>query len=83
MKIRFKKLSAIAKAPTKAHDSDAGFDLYAAYVERNDKGQLVCHSGIAVEIPRGHVGLVFPRSSICRTSLTLANSVGVIDAGYR
>lgn len=40
-------------------------------------------TGIAVEIPEGHVGLVFPRSSISKTEATLANSVGVVDSNYR
>ena len=41
------------------------------------------HTGIAVEIPKGYVGLLFPRSSVYKTGLELANSVGVIDSGYR
>ena len=40
-------------------------------------------TGLAVEIPPGHVGLIFPRSSISETSMSLSNSVGVIDSGYR
>lgn len=83
MKVRFKKLAPEATMPTKAHPSDAGFDLYASRVERNDLGQIVCHTDIAIEIPDGCVGLVFPRSSICRTSLTMTNCVGVVDSGYR
>lgn len=83
MKVRYKKLAETAKTPTKAHDGDAGLDLYASRVERNDFGQVICHTDIAMEIPRGYVGLIFPRSSICRTSLSLTNSVGVVDSGYR
>jgi dUTP pyrophosphatase len=41
------------------------------------------NTGLAIEIPEGHVGLLFPRSSISKTVLSLANSVGVIDSGYR
>ncbi len=41
------------------------------------------HSDIAVEIPAGYVGLLFPRSSVCKTGLRLTNSVGVIDSDYR
>lgn len=83
MKIKFKKLHPHAHIPTKAHPTDAGFDLYAAEVEINEYGQIICHTGIAVEIPDGYVGLVFPRSSICNTSMTMLNCVGVIDSGYR
>lgn len=83
MEIKIKKLAETAMTPTKAHATDAGFDLYASRVERNDYGQVICHTDIAFEIPPGHVGLVFPRSSICKTSLSLTNCVGVIDSGYR
>lgn len=40
-------------------------------------------TGVAVEIPEGHVGLLFPRSSVTKKDLMLKNSVGVIDSGYR
>lgn len=83
MKIRFKKLSDKAVIPTKAHDSDAGFDLTAVGSWYDDFGNLVYGTGIAVEIPKGYVGLVFPRSSICKKDIALSNSVGVIDSGYR
>ena len=69
--------------PTRAHATDAGFDLYADSIGYDDCGNVVYGSGIAVEIPRGYVGLVFPRSSIARTGLILSNAVGVIDSGYR
>lgn len=83
MQIKFKKLHQAAKIPTKAHPSDAGFDLTAVSVEAHDD-IFTYGTGIAVEIPEGHVGLLFPRSSIADYStLTLTNSVGVIDSGYR
>ena len=71
-----------AKMPTKAHKSDAGFDLYVSRTSEKN-GCLVCHSDVAFEIPEGYVGLVFPRSSIANTGLMLTNSVGVIDSCYR
>jgi dUTP pyrophosphatase len=40
-------------------------------------------TGLAIEIPEGHVGLIFPRSSVSKKDLFLANAVGVIDSGYR
>ena len=70
--------------PTKAHATDAGFDLYCTSKEVNwEKGQLVCHTGLAFEIPEGYVGLLFPRSSVSNKPLMMANSVGVIDSCYR
>lgn len=87
MEIRFKKLTEKAIAPTKQHVSDAGFDLTCVAVStvRNECGQvlLVYHTGLAIEIPEGYVGLLFPRSSIYKKSLEQSNAVGVIDSGYR
>lgn len=77
----WKKLRPEAKDITKAHPDDAGIDLYAAHIEKGD-WLLKVYTGIAVEIPSGHVGLLFPRSSISNYSLIMANSVGVIDSGY-
>ena len=83
MKIRFKKLSPDAVEPTRAHVSDAGFDLTAIGVEEDRKRNIVTyHTGIAVEIPEGFVGLLFPRSSVYKHQLLLSNAVGVIDSGY-
>ena len=83
MKIRVKKLSANAVIPSKAHASDAGFDMTCTRFEVADGGLFTYHTDIAVEIPEGHVGLLFPRSSIYKQDLLLSNSVGVIDSGYR
>ena len=82
MEIRYKKLSENAKEPTKAHESDAGFDLYCTRYGY-DGDCWVCHSDVAFEIPEGYMGLVFPRSSIADTAMILSNGVGVIDSGYR
>lgn len=84
MKVKIKKLNENAVVPTKAHATDAGFDLYCTSKEVNwEKRQLVCHTGLAFEIPDGYVGLLFPRSSVSNKPLMMANSVGVIDSGYR
>ena len=82
MKVKFKKLSPNAQIPKFAKPDDAGLDLTAtsAVVETE---QIIYGTGLAVEIPAGHVGLLFPRSSVCKTSMSLSNCVGVIDAGYR
>jgi dUTP pyrophosphatase len=82
MEIRFKKLVPEAKTPFKKIDVDAGFDLFATSItETPDFIQY--NTGIAVEIPEGYVGLVFPRSSVTKYDLMLKNCVGVIDASYR
>jgi dUTP pyrophosphatase len=83
MKVRIKKLSELATVPTYAKDGDAGMDLVATSIISNTSTQITYGLGIALEIPEGFVGLVFPRSSIRNTELVLSNSVGVIDAGYR
>lgn len=84
MKVRFKKLSDLAVMPTKAHATDAGLDLTAAWVEEDRKRQIVTyHTDLAFEIPEGYVGLLFPRSSVYKHQLSLSNAVGVIDSGYR
>lgn len=82
MQVKIKRLNDKAILPTKAHATDAGYDLYASSCYYED-GMLHYGTGVAVEIPEGYVGLVFPRSSIANTHLTLSNSVGVIYSGYR
>lgn len=84
MKIRFKKLHPEAKSPFKAHATDAGFDLTCTSATEDRRHNCVSYgTGIAVEIPRGYVGLVFPRSSVYKEDIDLTNCVGVIDSGYR
>jgi dUTP pyrophosphatase len=83
MEIRFKRLTEKAVMPTMAHATDAGFDLTATRKNIDEMGNIVYGTGIAVEIPEGYVGLVFPRSSIANKTQILSNSVGVIDSGYR
>ena len=83
MKVKVKKISEGAVLPTKAHATDAGYDLYADSKSVDEYGNAVYGTGIAVEIPKGYVGLVFPRSSIFKYALALSNAVGVIDSGYR
>lgn len=83
MIVKIKKLSDAAVLPTKAHATDAGFDIVAISKEYDDDNNVVYGTGLAFEIPEGHVGLLFPRSSNAKKDLALSNSVGVIDAGYR
>ena len=81
MIIKFTKLDPRAKTPTKAHLHDAAFDLTAVSMTYNDHS-ITYDTGIAVDIPPGYVGLVFPRSSVAQKSLIMSNAVGVIDSGY-
>jgi dUTP pyrophosphatase len=82
LKIKLKKLNTKAVVPSYAHDGDAGMDLVAT--SKWFEGNKVCYgTGIAMEIPYGYVGLVFPRSSISKKDLLLSNAVGVIDSIYR
>lgn len=87
MDVKFKKLHDDAKIPSYAHDTDAGLDLTAvSFTQEFDKSNklvLVYHTGLAVEIPEGHVGLIFMRSSVSNKSISLTNAVAVIDSGYR
>jgi dUTP diphosphatase len=83
--LRFVKLDEKAILPTRAHDNDAGLDLYAAESARLAPGARVSvGTGLAVQIPDGVGGLVLPRSGMAlRHGVTLVNSPGLIDAGYR
>lgn len=84
MKVKIKKLHSDAVIPKYSKPGDAGLDLTATSEEWNEDQTMVTYgTGLSVEIPEGHVGLLFPRSSICKTELILSNSVGVIDSGYR
>ena len=83
MEVKIKKLYKDSMLPTKAHTTDAGYDLYAHSKSYDDDGNVVYGSGVAMEIPQGYVGLVFPRSSNAKKDLILSNSVGVIDSGFR
>jgi dUTP pyrophosphatase len=83
--LRFKRLSAEARAPEQAHDGDAGYDLYASEAALLGPGQRASvGTGIAVAIPEGCAGLVLPRSGLARRhGIGLANAPGLIDSGYR
>jgi dUTP pyrophosphatase len=83
MKIKIKRLHPNSVIPRYAKHGDAGMDLTATSKYYDENNNVVYGTGLAVEIPEGYVGLVFPRSSICKKDLFLTNSVGVIDSGYR
>jgi len=83
LNVKFKKLHEDAVLPKYAKAGDAGMDCVSV-TEAKDKGDYLAYDlGIAVEIPEGFVGLLFPRSSNSKKDLLLANSVGVVDSGYR
>jgi dUTP pyrophosphatase len=71
--------------PRRAHDGDAGVDLYSAQdVELAPGQRALVSTGVAVAVPSGMVGLVHPRSGLAaRVGLSIVNSPGTIDAGYR
>jgi dUTP diphosphatase len=85
MTLRVRRLHERAVLPTRAYAGDAGLDLYAldgAVLEPGERASL--QTGIAVEIPDGHAGLVLPRSGLAaRHGVALVNAPGLIDAGYR
>ena len=83
MKVKIKRLNSKAVIPTKAHPTDAGFDLVATSRTVDSDHNIVYGTGLAFEIPEGYVGYIFPRSSISRKEVMLTNAVGVIDSGYR
>ena len=80
--VNIKKLHPDAVVPKYAHVTDAGLDLTAVSVEYKD-GVYIFGTGLAIEIPKGYVGLIFPRSSNFKQDLWLTNCVGVVDSGYR
>ncbi len=83
--LRFIRLSDRRRLPTRAHDNDAGLDLYSAEGARIGPGQRVSvGTGLAVAIPEGLAGLVLPRSGLAlKHGIALVNSPGLIDPGYR
>lgn len=66
-----------------AKDGDAGIDLVATSKNYDEHGNVVYGTNRVFEIPKGYVGLLFPRSSNSKKDLLLSNSVGVLDSGYR
>ena len=85
--IKIKKLNEKAQLPKQATDGSAGYDLVACTEEKvkllKDVPYIKYGTGLAIQIPKGYVGLLFPRSSISTTkTLALGNSVGVLDSDY-
>ena len=85
MRLAVRRLDPAARLPARAHDGDAGLDLHALEAFELGPGErAMIRTGIAVEIPAGHAGLVLPRSGLARRhGIALVNAPGLIDAGYR
>src|SRR3954469_11705788 len=85
MQLPILRLKEEARLPARAHEGDAGLDLYACEAAHIGPGERwSVGTGIAVEIPEGHAGLVLPRSGLAREhGISLVNSPGLIDSGYR
>jgi dUTP pyrophosphatase len=83
--LRVRRLDDRAVLPARAHPGDAGLDLHALEQTTLAPGQRAAiPTGIAVEIPAGHAGLVLPRSGLAlRHGIALVNAPGLIDSGYR
>ena len=85
MEVTIKRINANAKIPTYATDGSAGFDIYSTedvFIRPNQT--VTVGTGIEVEVPEGHVLLLFPRSGVsAKTPLIQKNCVGVIDSDYR
>jgi dUTP pyrophosphatase len=85
MNLRVARLDERARLPTRAHDGDAGLDLYAlegAVLAPGERASVP--TGIAVEIPPGQAGLVLPRSGLAaRHGISVVNAPGLVDSGYR
>lgn len=87
MEIKFKKLSETAKVPTRGSAGAAGWDLYAdvdQFVSIQPGSYVALQTNIAIEIPHGYFGAIYPRSGLAtKKGLRLPNSVAVIDEDYR
>lgn len=82
MIVKILKLHRDAVIPSYANPTDGGLDLTATEVNLTED-YIEYGTGLAMEIPEGHVGLLFPRSSNSKKALLLCNSVGVVDPAYR
>jgi dUTP pyrophosphatase len=83
--LRVRRLHPAARLPARAHGDDAGYDLCAiepATLQPGERATIA--TGIAIELPAGHAGLVVPRSGLAaRHGIAIVNAPGLIDAGYR
>ena len=85
MKLKVKRLSEAAFLPSYSHQGDAGLDLYSTEdLELLPHRSALVHTGIAIELPEGFEAQIRPRSGLAlKNSITVLNSPGTIDQGYR
>lgn len=83
MKVKIKKLNENAVIPAYATDGSAGMDITSTSKCYDKDNNVVYGCGLAFEIPKGYVGLLFPRSSNAKKDLLLSNSVGCLDSDFR
>src|SRR3712207_2779908 len=85
MLVSFRRLCAEAQEPARAHAGDAGYDLRSVEeVSLPPGGRALVRTGISLAIPKGHAGLVLPRSGLAmRYGVAPVNTPGLIDSGYR
>jgi dUTP pyrophosphatase len=85
MELPVSRLKEGAKLPSRAHAGDAGLDLHACEAAHIGPGERwSVGTGVGVEIPPEHAGLVLPRSGLARDhGMALVNAPGLIDSGYR
>ena len=85
MRLAVRRLDPAAQLPLRAHDGDAGYDLHALEPATLAPGErALVRTGIAIELPLRHAGLVLPRSGLAaRHGIALVNAPGLIDHGYR
>jgi len=83
MEVKIKKLDEKVIIPQYKRKGDAGMDLIATWKDESNPMYIMYGTGISMEIPTGYAGLVFPRSSLSNYDLIQADSVAVIDSGYR
>jgi dUTP pyrophosphatase len=81
--VQVQRLREDAVMPIYGTEGSAGADLTAHSKTLDPTGYVEYGTGLKMEIPPGHVGLLYPRSSISKTELRMCNSVGVIDSDYR
>lgn len=83
MEFKFVKTYNNAVSPSRASETDSGWDLHLVSKIKEENGVEFYDTGIAVQCPPGHYLELVGRSSISRTGYMLANNVGIIDNGYR
>ena len=85
MKLHVKKLNTEARLPEKAHQTDAGFDLFSIEEKEIPAGEAsLIKTGISIQLPPNTEAQVRPRSGLAlKHSITVLNSPGTIDEDYR